>query len=72
MSRPKNARAVNSSSLLTYRISMVNAVDIPRCGGTAKTGRIGLMLMKKVGAENLGPQNNSGSVAKAIDWAVCD
>jgi hypothetical protein len=48
---------------------MVNAVDIPRCGGTATTGRIGLMLMKKVGVENSGPQNNAYYAVKAMKLA---
>jgi hypothetical protein len=55
MNKPKNARVVNFFNLSICRISMVNAVDIHRCGGTATTGRIGLMLMKKAGAGSLGP-----------------
>jgi hypothetical protein len=51
----QNARIVNFSNLLTCRTSMVNAVDIPRCGEITTTVRIGLMLTKKIGVGNLGP-----------------
>ncbi len=64
MNRAKNARVVDFFSLSICRVSMVNAVDIPRCGGTATTGRTGLMLTKKAGVGNLGPQNNSDYTAK--------
>jgi hypothetical protein len=67
VNKPKNAKVVNFFNLSICRISMVNAVDIPRCGGTATTGRIGLMLTKKAGVENSGPQNNADYAAKMMN-----